>query len=128
MKIMVVDDSSVMRKIVIRTIGETKFAGGPIVEAGDGAEALKKFDSEKPDWVFCDWNMPNMNGIDFVKQARQLKTKKHVPIVMVTTEGTMGKMEEALNEGVDSYIVKPFTGEQLERVMSKVAEKNGITE
>lgn len=123
MKIMVVDDSAVMRKIIRKALSETKFGTADIVEASDGADALKKFSSEKPDWVLCDWNMPNMTGIEFVKQARQVKTKAHVPIIMVTTEGTMGKMEEALNEGVDSYIVKPFTGEALERTMSKVADR-----
>ncbi len=127
MKIMVVDDSAVMRKIIKKALSETQFNGADVLEATDGADALAKYGSEKPDWVLCDWNMPNMTGIDFVKNARKIETSAHVPIIMVTTEGTMGKMEEALNEGVDSYIVKPFTGEALHRTMAKVAERNGLS-
>ena len=127
MKIMVVDDSAVMRKIIRRALRETEFSGAEVIDASDGSDALKKYEIEKPDWVLCDWNMPNMTGIEFVKGARQLETTNHVPIIMVTTEGTMGKMEEALNEGVDSYIVKPFTGEALNRTLTKVAERNGLS-
>ena len=102
MKILVVDDSAVMRKIVIKAFGE----GGhtDIVEAKDGKDALSK--AADVDIVFTDWNMPVMDGLTFVKELR--KTSK-VPIVMVTTEGGQKEVLEAMKYGVNDYIVKPFT-------------------
>ncbi|MFQ5649183.1 MAG: response regulator [bacterium] len=101
MKILVVDDSAVMRKIVMKALGE----GGhtDIVEAGNGKEALEK--ASDVDVVFTDWNMPVMDGLTFVKELR--KTSK-VPIVMVTTEGGQKEVLEAMKSGVNDYIVKPF--------------------
>ncbi len=125
MKILIIDDSPIMRKIVKKALSETKFNSAETLEAGDGEEGLKIFKGGGVDWVLCDWNMPKMSGLDFVKEARKIKTKTHVPIIMITTEGTMGKVEEALNEGADRYIVKPFTSTDLEKsiglVMSKMA-------
>ncbi len=123
MKILIIDDSPIMRKIVKKSLSETKFSTAETVEAGDGQEALKIYKNGGIDWIFCDWNMPNMNGLEFVIQARQVKTPKHVPIIMVTTEGTMGKVEEALNQGADRYIVKPFTALDLEKNMNLVLNK-----
>lgn len=123
MKILIVDDSPIMRKIVKKSLGETKFSQAETVEAGDGEEALKVFKGGGIDWILCDWNMPKMSGLDFVKQARKIKSEKHVPIIMITTEGTMGKVEEALNEGADRYVVKPFTSLDLEKNMTLVMNK-----
>ena len=123
MKVLIIDDSPIMRKIVKKSLSETKYSSAETVEAADGEEALKVFKGGGIDWIFCDWNMPKMNGLDFVKEARKVKTKAHVPIIMVTTEGTMGKVEEALNEGADRYIVKPFTSQDLEKSMTLVMSK-----
>ena len=95
-------------------------------EAKDGQDALNQFAPENFDIVFADWNMPNMTGMEMVRHIRA-KYPQHVPIVMITTEGTMGKVEEALNEGgVDCYIVKPFNTEmmdkKLEPLLTKMAE------
>lgn len=117
-KVLVVDDSAVMRKLVIRTLGETPYKPVKLVEAGDGNEGLKKF-IETPDLnlILSDWNMPNMDGLTFVKKIRE-KDKK-VVILMITTEGTMGKMEDALEQGVDGYVVKPFTPQSLQQRLDK---------
>lgn len=123
MKILIVDDSPVMRKIVKKSISETKFNTAETVEAGDGHEALKIFKGGGVDWILCDWNMPNMNGLEFVIEARKIATPKHVPIIMITTEGTMGKVEEALNQGADRYIVKPFTALDLEKNMNLIMNR-----
>jgi len=101
MKVLVVDDSAVMRKIVVKALNE----GGhtEIEEAGNGQEALSK--AEGVDIVFTDWNMPVMDGLTFVQELR--KTSK-VPVVMVTTEGGQKEVLEAMKNGVNDYIVKPF--------------------
>ncbi len=116
--VLVVDDSGVMRKLVIRTLNETEFKPIKIIEAGDGAEGLMKFVEEpKIDLILSDWNMPKMDGLTFVKKIRE--KDKNVVIVMITTEGTMGKMELALEEGVDNYVVKPFKADDMERKLKK---------
>lgn len=120
---MVVDDSGIMRKLVMAALRDSKLAEFTFTEAVDGADALSKFDPETIQCLFVDWNMPNMNGIDFVRKARQVQ-KRHVPIVMVTTESTMGKVEEALDQaGADCFIVKPFTVEGLQSKLQSLIEK-----
>ncbi len=120
---LVVDDSGIMRKLVMRSLLESKLAQFMFTEAKDGLDALKAFDPEKINMIFVDWNMPNMNGIDFVKKVRESQTK-HVPVVMITTESTMGKVEEALDQaGVDCFIVKPFTTEVLQKKLTPLFDK-----
>jgi two-component system, chemotaxis family, chemotaxis protein CheY len=119
LNILVVDDSAVMRKIIKRAIEEGKYADAIITEAGDGVEALKAFNPGKTDLILSDWNMPNMDGLEFVKKARAIRTKKKIVIMMITTEGSTGKMEEAMNNGVDNYIVKPFTSIALEKKIDR---------
>ena len=110
---LVVDDSGIMRKLVMRSLLETKLAQFTFTEAKDGAEALALFDGDRINMIFVDWNMPNMNGIDLVRQVRATQ-KRHVPVIMITTESTIAKVEEALDQaGVDCFVVKPFTTEIL---------------
>ena len=120
---LVVDDSGIMRKMVMRTLTESRLAQFTFTEAVDGLDALEKFDPKNTAMMFVDWNMPNMSGIDFVKKIRATE-KRHVPVVMITTEGTMGKVEEALDEAkVDSYVVKPFTAEVLRKKLEPLFAK-----
>ncbi len=120
---LVVDDSGVMRKMVMRNLTESRMARFTFTEAKDGADALEKFDPKHTDIVFLDWNMPNMSGIEVVRKLRAT-VKKHIPIVMITTEGTMGKVEEALDDaGADGYIVKPFTAEVVRKKLEPVLAK-----
>jgi len=126
---LVVDDSGIMRKMVMRTLIESKLAIFNFTEAKDGLDALQKYDPQATDIIFADWNMPNLCGLDMVKAIRSTEAQgRHVPIVMITTEGTMGKVEEALNDGgVDCYIVKPFTVDivvqKLEPLLARMAEE-----
>ena len=84
---------------------------------------MKQSQAQKIDIFFVDWNMPNMNGIDLVMKVRQVQAR-HVPIVMVTTEGTMGKVEEALDKGgVDCYIVKPFTQDIMKQKLAPLFQR-----
>lgn len=116
MKVLVVDDSAVMRKIVIKALIE----GGhtDVVEAGDGKDALSKIDDV--DFILTDWNMPVMDGLTFVKEVRKTKS---IPIVMVTTEGGQKEVLEALKYGVNDYIVKPFTPKVLLGKLESVLKK-----
>ena len=120
---LVIDDSGIMRKMVMRTLNQTGLANFSFTEAVDGLDALEKFDPNTIDIAFVDWNMPNMSGIDFIRKLHE-NISEHVPIVMITTEGTMGKVEEALDEaGVDTYVVKPFTAEILQKKLEPLFAK-----
>jgi len=100
-KVLVVDDSAVMRRIVKKALNEGGLSD--IEEAENGKEALEK--AGNADIVFTDWNMPVMDGLTFVKEFR--KTSQ-TPIVMLTTEGGQKEVLEAMKSGVNDYIVKPF--------------------
>jgi two-component system chemotaxis response regulator CheY len=112
MKILIVDDSSTMRRIIGNVVQQLGVSKDDFDEAEDGVVAWKLF-QEKGDYdvVLTDWNMPNMNGLELVKTIRA-KDKK-IPIVMITTEGGKGEVITALKAGVNNYIVKPFSAEIL---------------
>ena len=113
-KVLLVDDSAVMRKIIQRNIKETGLVVDEFVEAGDGEQALDKVnDNGDLDLILLDWNMPNMSGIEFVKTLRELNLPRRIPVVMVTTEGSDTKVNEAIDSGADGYLTKPFTATQL---------------
>ena len=112
-KVLIIDDSAVMRKIIQRNIEQSGLLVDEFFEAGDGREGLEKTASNNIDLILCDWNMPNMTGIDFVKTLRGSRQKSKIPIVMVTTEGSEGKIEEAKKSGANGYLTKPFSPEQL---------------
>ena len=112
-KVLIIDDSAVMRKIIQRNIQQSGLWVDEFVEAGDGREGVEKVTSNNIDLILCDWNMPNMTGIDFVKAVRVSGQKSNIPIVMVTTEGGEAKIEEAKNSGANGYLTKPFTPDQL---------------
>jgi two-component system, chemotaxis family, chemotaxis protein CheY len=118
MNILVVDDSTAMRKIIINTLGKTELKGAKITEAATGKEGLDKFFDGNFALILSDWNMPEMDGLEFITKVRRVDTK--VKIIMITTEGTFGKLDSAMESGVDEYVVKPFTAEILERKIRKV--------
>jgi len=121
---LVVDDSRVMRNMVMQAIQKARLGNFTFIEAGDGAEALTKFDPKAIDICFVDWNMSTMTGVEFVKKARASGIAFDVPMVMVTSERAVSKIEEALNEvGADAYICKPFTPEEMQLKLQKVLRK-----
>jgi two-component system, chemotaxis family, chemotaxis protein CheY len=121
---LVVDDSRVMRGMVIQALLRTGLADFEFTEAGDGDEALEKFNPRHTDIMFVDWNMPHVSGIDFVRKVRAAGNTGHIPIVMVTGEKTIGKMEEALDQaGADEYVTKPFTIDVLRRKLRPLIER-----
>jgi two-component system chemotaxis response regulator CheY len=121
LKALVIDDSRVMRGIIMQSLRRTGLAEFDFVEAADGVEAIEKFSPETIDIAFVDWNMPRMSGLEFVQRVRATTRADHVPLVMVTSEKTIGKVEVALGEaGANAYICKPFTVQELREKLSPV--------
>jgi two-component system chemotaxis response regulator CheY len=124
LRALIVEDCSVMRKLLIQALPATGLAEFKFTEADNGASALAKFDPKTTDIVFVDWNMPGMSGIDFVRKIRASGKTDHVPIVMVTGNGTAGNIEEALDEArADVYITKPYTVDDLRRKLTKLVDR-----
>ena len=120
MNILIVDDSSVMRKILERSLRQALPNGiEEVVEAGDGAEALAKLDAGPIQVIFSDINMPNMNGLDFLRNMKETP-HKDLPVIMVTTEGGERTVMEAISLGAKGFIRKPFTPQQMESTLAKV--------
>jgi two-component system chemotaxis response regulator CheY len=106
MKFLVIDDSATMRRIIVNSLQRIGYTD--CVEAGDGVEALRVF---TPDIgvIITDWNMPGMTGVDFVRALRERPDGKAVPVLMVTTRSIKQDIVQAVQAGVNNYIVKPFT-------------------
>jgi two-component system chemotaxis response regulator CheY len=121
---LIVDDSSVMRKIVERSLRQAGIELDKVVEAGNGAEALTALRKEAVDLILCDINMPVMDGLEFVKSLGTVENAKGVPVVMITTEGSENYVVQALSAGARGYIRKPFTPEQVkEHVLPVIGKK-----
>jgi two-component system, chemotaxis family, chemotaxis protein CheY len=115
---LIVDDSSVMRKLVERGLKQAGIMLDEVLEAGNGAEALAILQESKVDIVLCDINMPVMDGLEFVKQLASVEKAKGVPVVMITTEGSESHVVQALTSGARGYIRKPFSAAQIrERIV-----------
>ncbi len=115
MRVLVADDSSTMRKIIIRSLLAVGAPGA--VEAADGNEALQLFKPGEFDLVLTDWNMPGKNGLEVVQGIREQDTT--VPIIMVTTEAEKGRVLQAIQAGVSDYLVKPFSADTLREKLAK---------
>lgn len=118
MKFLIVDDSIVAQKMAENfLLTSTAFANVQVVLANDGQAGVDTFKAQPFDAVLSDWNMPKLNGLEFVKAVREYEAQQGVahpcPIVMVTTEGTKSKMTEAMVAGATHYITKPFSQIQL---------------
>jgi len=112
-KVMIVDDSSTMRRIISSVVKQIGIDEDYIGLAVDGMDALGQLKSTKYDLVLTDWNMPKMNGLQLVKNLRTLPKYATTPILMITTEGGKSEVVTALKSGVNNYIVKPFSAETL---------------
>ncbi|MFZ0480178.1 MAG: response regulator [Terriglobales bacterium] len=122
---LIVDDSSVMRKIVERSLRQAGLELEKVLEAGNGAEALALLGNETVDLILCDINMPIMDGLEFVRTVSAQEKTKGVPVVMITTEGSESHVVQALTAGARGYIRKPFTPEQVrQHVLPVVGKKS----
>jgi two-component system chemotaxis response regulator CheY len=115
--VMIVDDSASLRQVLSITL---KGAGDDVVEGCDGQDALRKLQGQKIHLIISDVNMPNMDGITFVKEVKKLPSYKFTPIVMLTTENQEAKKREGQEAGAKAWAVKPFKPEQLLAVVSKL--------
>ncbi len=122
MKVLVVDDSATMRRIVINTLQRIGYS--ECLEAGEGAEALELFDSSIS-CVLTDWNMPGMSGLEFVRALRARPDGREVKIIMVTTRSVREDILQAAQAGVNNYVVKPFTPEILKEKLDQVFAARG---
>ncbi|MCF8108093.1 MAG: response regulator [Desulfohalobiaceae bacterium] len=116
--VLIVDDSNTMRKIVNRSLRQAGLEFDSVLEAGDGQAALEVLAGEKPDIILSDINMPNMDGLEFLKQKANDASIKDIPVVMVTTEGGSEDMvEQALSLGAQGCVKKPFTPDMVNDVL-----------
>ena len=121
MKVLVVDDSSTMRKIIANAL--KKCGAGEIVEAGNGAEGIQQLKAGTVDLIVTDWNMPVMNGLEFVRELRALASCAATPVLMVTTNAESTDVTGAKEAGVNDYVVKPFTADTLQEKISALVKK-----
>lgn len=112
-RVLLVDDSAVMRKVLERSLRESGIALAEVLEANDGWEALAAAREKSPDLILCDINMPTMDGIEFLRNLQGTESAWKIPVVMVSTEGGEGRVSEAMSSGAKGYVSKPFTAEQL---------------
>jgi len=110
-KFLVVDDFATMRRIIRNLLRQLGYNN--IEEAEDGIVGLRKLKAQSFDFIICDWNMPNMTGIELLKEVRADEALKDIPFLMVTAEAIKENIIEAVKAGVSNYIVKPFTADVL---------------
>ena len=122
MRFLVVDDSLTMRQIIINALN--KLGHDQIVEASNGREGLERLATSDVDFIITDWNMPYMNGIEFIRTVRTIAKSKDTPVLMVTTHAATNDIVEALRAGVNSYIVKPFSVETFRDKIDAICEKH----
>ena len=122
MVILVVDDSSTMRRIIKNTLRQAGYTN--VIEAIHGKDGIAKLNAEKIDFILTDWNMPEMNGLEFVKAVKADSSFKDIPILMITTRSVKEDIIMAMKAGVSSYIVKPFTApvikDKIEQILSNL--------
>lgn len=114
LNVLIVDDSSTMRKIVLRNLKQTGLDLGEIFQASDGREGLAVLNEQTVNLVLSDWNMPNLDGLGMVQAIRANAAWDPIQIIMITTEGGEAKVQEAVAAGANGYVKKPFTADDLE--------------
>jgi two-component system chemotaxis response regulator CheY len=118
--VLIVDDSAAIRKILHRVLVQAEVPLGKVHEASDGNEALERLKTEKVGLILSDINMPNMDGIELLTRLKGDAAYKNVPIIMVTTEGSQGKVMLALELGAAGYVKKPFTADQIKEKLTGI--------
>jgi len=118
LKILAVDDSPTMRRIIVNTLKRAGYED--VTEASDGKDALAKMQIDTFNFVITDWNMPNMDGLTFVTKVRSDPSTAKLPILMVTTRSVKDDIVSALKAGVNNYVVKPFTPDTIKEKITEV--------
>jgi two-component system chemotaxis response regulator CheY len=120
--VLVVDDSMAIRKILQRALRQTGMSIKAIYEAGDGHEALTQLGKEKVDLILSDINMPGMDGLQLLASVKASAQWRHIPVVMVTTEGGAANVGEAVRLGAAGYLRKPFTSDQIKEKLESILD------
>ncbi|MGE3173716.1 MAG: response regulator [Planctomycetota bacterium] len=115
--ILIVDDSATMRKIIMRGLRQAGIEHAEFKEAGDGVQGMQALEGGSFDLILSDVNMPNMNGLDFIKAVGDKMAASAPPIVLITTEGSEEVVKEAMTRGAKGYLKKPFTPEKIQEVI-----------
>jgi two-component system chemotaxis response regulator CheY len=124
MKVLIVEDSSTMRRIIANVLKDLEFQEGDIETAEDGLDAWRKISYSKFDVILTDWNMPNMSGYELTQKVRTQKNPNtNAPIIMITTEAAKTEVIAALKVGVSNYIIKPFSAETLKLKLKEVMKR-----
>jgi len=118
LRILTVDDNPTMRRIILNTLRRVGY--NDIIEASNGKDALAKLMIEEIDFVITDWDMPEMNGLEFVSNLRKSDKFKSLPVIMISTRSIKEDIIEALKTGVNSYIIKPFTPDTLKEKIKQI--------
>lgn len=119
-KMLIVDDSMPMRAVIKKTISASGFGKADFIEASNGREALEKLESEWVDIVVTDFNMPEMNGLELLKEIKNSDQIEPVPVLVITTERSQEKIKEFLDLGAAGYIKKPFTPEEIKEKLTQI--------
>src|SRR5271157_4545941 len=122
LSVLIVDDSSVMRKIVDRSLRQAGLELKEVFEASNGVEALARMQQNRVDLILSDINMPTMDGLELVRQLQTVESVKGVPIVMITTEAGESNVVQALSCGARGYIRKPFSPDQIKERLIPLLE------
>jgi len=124
LKILVVDDSPTMRRILVNTLNKANFTN--LVEADNGITALEALAANSDiNFIITDWNMPKMDGLTFIKSVKAESNLKNIPILMVTTKAQKDDIIEALKSGVNGYVIKPFTPQVIKEKIEEILAKMG---
>ncbi|NOZ57905.1 MAG: response regulator [Calditrichaeota bacterium] len=123
LKVLVADDSDVMRKIILRNLRMAGVDVEKCYEARHGFEALYHLSKDDVDLILSDINMPEMDGLEFIRKVREMDLSKRVPIVVISSEGSEHMMREAVKAGADEFISKPFTPEKLKERLARFIEE-----
>jgi two-component system chemotaxis response regulator CheY len=121
--LLIVDDSTAIRKILIRVLQQTDILLGEVLEASDGKEALKVLEGRQISLLLSDINMPNMDGIELLRAVRSSSQWRDLPFVLITTEGAQARVQEAVELGATAYIRKPFSADQLRDKLAALLSK-----
>jgi|SRR5580700_1862137 two-component system chemotaxis response regulator CheY len=118
--VLIVDDSAAIRKILQRVLRQTGIPIGNIVEAGDGREALEALKTQTVGLALLDINMPNMDGLELLGHLKANETWAHLPVIMVSTEGSQAKVLDAVKMGASGYVRKPFNSDQIKEKLAEI--------
>ena len=128
--VLLVDDSAVMRKMIARALKEGGLAVGEIVEANNGKNGViaAKYREKEVSLILSDINMPEMGGIDFVREVRKIPLLGRTPIIMITTEARVETIASAKEAGANGYVTKPFTADRIREKVLEVFKELGVKE